>query len=288
MNKKPGIQSSVFLVSLLTLGLAEVGVADEPAATPIPFQLYQDHLILVEGSIGPLEGLTFLIDTGASSTFLSKHIAKKLKLKGKKKRGSAYGKPVSYEQVILREFCIGSTRFRVVPAGIIDISRLPQVGSHIDAIIGLNALVRSSLTIDYQNRTITMGASTGFGSVARLDTTRLALVVHLKTKNQTLRLIVDTGANDLILYQRRLSGSVPGKRTQRQKTIYHLGAKERMKMVQLSEVQIGQGRWERVDGYLLDAPVESDEDSEGILGPTCLGFSRIHFDFRQNQVSWEL
>jgi len=288
MNKKPGTQSSVLLVSLLTLGLAEVAVANEQAAPPIPFQLYQDHLILVEGSIGPLEGLTFLIDTGASSTYLSKHIAKKLKLKGAKKRGSAYGKPVSYEQVILREFSIGSARFRVVPAGIIDISRLPQVGSHIDAIIGLNALVRSSLTIDYQNKTLTLGANAGFESVAQLDTTRRALVIHLQVEDQTLRLMFDTGANDLILYQRRLAGSIPGKRTQRKKTIYHLGAKERMKMVRLSDVRMGQSQWEKVDGFLLDAPVESYEDLHGMLGPSSLKLSRIHFDFQQNQVSWEL
>ena len=44
----------------------------------LPFQLVQQHLIVSKGSIGGLQGLNLLIDTGTIPSMLDKRIAGKL------------------------------------------------------------------------------------------------------------------------------------------------------------------------------------------------------------------
>src|SRR5450432_3522183 len=46
----------------------------------VHFDLYRDYLIVVRGSAGPLRGLNFLLDTGASPTVLDRRVAEKLHL----------------------------------------------------------------------------------------------------------------------------------------------------------------------------------------------------------------
>jgi hypothetical protein len=48
----------------------------------IPFKLYRDYLIVVQGSLGGREALNFLIDTGVNPTVIDSRIAKKLGLTG--------------------------------------------------------------------------------------------------------------------------------------------------------------------------------------------------------------
>ncbi len=57
----------LFLVTFEPLLAAPIPQPSEE----IPFRLYRNYMILVEGRIGSLDGLTFLIDTGASTPVLS-------------------------------------------------------------------------------------------------------------------------------------------------------------------------------------------------------------------------
>ena len=127
-----------------------------------------------------------------------------------------------------------------------------------------------------------------FDGMADLDMSLRAPVVEVRIGDQNLRLLVDTGAKDLILYQRRLHGPIPGKKMPVTKTLYHLGAIEDLRMVRLAGVQLGASHWEKLDGFLLDAPIDCCETLDGILGLASLHLRRIHFDFKLNQVSWEL
>lgn len=52
------------------------------AEPSIPFKLYRDYLIVVQGSLGGREALNFLIDTGVNPTVIDSRIAKKLGLTG--------------------------------------------------------------------------------------------------------------------------------------------------------------------------------------------------------------
>ena len=50
-------------------------------AVELPIQLYRDYLVVVEGKIGNLEKLSFLIDTGAYPSVVDQRIATALGLK---------------------------------------------------------------------------------------------------------------------------------------------------------------------------------------------------------------
>ena len=47
----------------------------------VPFELYQHHLVVTKGSIGPLHGRSLLIDTGTIPSVVDGRIAQKLRLK---------------------------------------------------------------------------------------------------------------------------------------------------------------------------------------------------------------
>ena len=47
----------------------------------VNFELYRGYLMIVRGSAGPVKGLNFLLDTGASSTVLDPQLARKLHLR---------------------------------------------------------------------------------------------------------------------------------------------------------------------------------------------------------------
>ncbi len=65
------------LVLLILLTVAGVPAASGYTKSPaLRFDLYRDYLIVVQGSAGPVKGLNFLLDTGASPTILDRQVAR--------------------------------------------------------------------------------------------------------------------------------------------------------------------------------------------------------------------
>jgi predicted aspartyl protease len=257
------------------------------APKEVPFKLQNGHLMLVKGSIRECQDLNLLIDTGASTTLVNKPIAKKLKLDGKKKVLFAYGKKVKVRSTILHNVQVGTARFTPVSAAIADLSFLPGIGRKIDAIIGMNALVRANFTIDYQSKQLIFNPDQPLKTATELDATDLKLVVKLQVQDQTVRLLVDSGAGDLILFRERLDGLPLRRVPQGKKTNYHLGSAEELNMVQLSQVQLGSEELGTVRAYLQNGRIEGYDTIQGTLGILALGFNRVQFDFDNQLFSWE-
>ena len=59
-----------------------------------PFELHQRHLVVIEGSIGPLNGLNLLIDTGTIPSMVDTRIARKLRLHAESSMLVAFGQQV--------------------------------------------------------------------------------------------------------------------------------------------------------------------------------------------------
>ena len=118
----------------------------------VPFELYQQHLIVTKGSIGPLNGLSLLIDTGTIPSMVDGRIARKLHVQAEPSMLVAFGQSVAIRSTILNGFRIGARQPGAVPAGVSDLSYLE--GVRIDAIVGLDVLARTSFSIDYRKRVL--------------------------------------------------------------------------------------------------------------------------------------
>lgn len=279
------LSKSILVAIVITFNLFEPASSME-SSDRVPFRLHRGYMILVEGRIENLDGLTFLVDTGASSTLLNSCLARKLKIKGSQRKAVAYGRDLKVQGTILREFTIGATRFRTVPALIADFSRLPMIGNRIDAIIGMNALIRENFSIDYKSKTLVFNPETASAASTALNAVGLSLVTELQVEGRTVRLLIDTGAKDLILFRSRLGDVRLRTPAANSKTIYHLSSAEELHMVRLSSVRLGETELSNVKAYLMEGPIQEYAGVEGILGVDSLGLDRIDFDFDRQLVSW--
>src|ERR1700733_7317862 len=97
---------------LLWLGLAGITVstarAQDPGPTSIPMKLKDGYLVVAKGSIGPLNDLIFLLDTGTSRTLIDSHIAKQLQLAGLSHKVTVFDHEVEAQSVVLPDLRLGA------------------------------------------------------------------------------------------------------------------------------------------------------------------------------------
>lgn len=266
-------------------GITSLVFAD-PATTRIPFYLHRDHFIVVRGSIGDLQNLNFVIDTGATNTMVSKKVAKKLGLKGEKKTVVAVGQKVKVEEVVLPDLQMGMAQFESVPARI---GRLSFIhGLKVDALIGLTLLKRSNIAIDYTNMTLTLGTLTQCDAFIDFYGGLPFVLVRMEVQGQPLALMLDSGAgSDLVLFKDRVKNRFSWTKTKEKRSIQHLGGKTKLNKVMLSDVEMGDSQWEELAAYVADGRVKGYGTLDGILGSGALGLDRLQLDFDNNRMSWE-
>jgi hypothetical protein len=71
-----------------------VSVKGSQPLADVPFDLVQQHLIVVKGSVGPVHGLNLLIDTGTIPSVVDQRIAGKLRLHMAPSQLVAFGQTV--------------------------------------------------------------------------------------------------------------------------------------------------------------------------------------------------
>lgn len=258
-------------------------VRSSDAIGEIPFELYQHHLIVTSGSIGRLSGLSLLIDTGSIPSVVDGRIARKLHLRAEPSMLVAFGKGVPSQSAVLEGFHIGPMRSGPVPAGVSDLSYLEGVS--IDAIVGLDVLARTSFRIDYRTRTLAFSPAGREDWVAPLELAWPFLTVRMTIGGQTVRLLVDTGSSDIVLYKSRLPAGLSGARWRGDKTVQYASGVARLQRLQLREVGLGEHVFDKLEGWVLDrAPQGKPTSIDGILGVRSLGCTRVRFDFERNEL----
>lgn len=279
-------QSKWFLVALIASLVSGPLLSMDGSSDEVPFELH-GHLIIVKGTIGAVDDLNLIVDTGASVSVISRRLAKKLNLKGASKVITAFGRKQKIKQVTISHLTVGSVTFDQIPAQVGKLS-FSGMDRHlrIDGLIGLELMRRTSLTIDYSERKIRFGpvrhSATALPFYGKLP----IIPILLKVGNQRLRLLLDTGSGDIILYQSRVAASTRMKPSGEKSRIVFLGGKATLKQVRLQDVSMGNTSWKELPGYLLDVRV-GKSDPDGILGVVSLGITRLNLDFQANKVSWE-
>jgi hypothetical protein len=249
----------------------------------VPFDLYQQHLVVTKGSIAGLNGLTLLIDTGTIPSVVDNRIARKLRLQTESARLVAFGQQVSIKSAALDGFRIGSLESGPVPVVVGDLSYL--AGVRIDAIVGLDVLARTSFAIDYQRSALTFAPQDREDVVAPLEVVWPFLTVRMAIGGDWVRLLVDTGSPDLVLFKTRLPEALADPPWRGDKTVQYASGVARLVRLDLRQVGLGERSWDRLTAWSLDRTLEGYPASiDGVLGVRSLGCRRVRFDFDRHEL----
>jgi len=255
----------------------------------IPFKLRGSHLIVIQGSVGDLEPLNFLIDTGANPTAVDRKIAKKLGLQGTTGTLALFNQNTNVERIVLPSLRLGPIRATSLPGLVQDLSSVEKVlGVRIDAIVGFDVLSLSSFSIDYKSKKIIFGPIEPSPAAIPLGTGPPTFTVQLQVLDEQIRLLVDTGAADFLLFECQLSGrlrELPTRGVKRSsnstQSLFEL------KEVSLPSVRLGVTDFRLQRAFLLDDNTNCGRSFDGVVGPLSLGLKRIAFDFEHRSFSWE-
>jgi len=269
--------------ALSLVSLHGVGASIEPTSIPLKFELRERYQIVVPGSIGPLERLHLLIDTGSIPSMVDRRVAKKLGLNVRESEIVAFGEKSRVLKTVLPSIRLGPLHADAVTAGVGDLSFLHGV----DAIIGLDVLARSSFSIDYETREVVFGPLTAHGPTVRLEVTPPVLTVQLPLGGRPVRLLVDTGSRRLVLFERRMRDRLAHLPVHGEKLLYHISGTSRLDRVSLPPLDVGGTTFERLEGFMSDAPVDDYPSGiDGVLGVRVLASKCADFDFERGRFGF--
>ena len=273
--------------SLVVVACLLVSVPPLRSATisPVPVELYQHHLVVTKGSIGPLSGLNLLIDTGTIPSVVDGRIARKLHIQHESSVLVAFGRQVRIQSAVVDGFRIGSFTSGAVPVGVGDLSYLE--GVPIDAIVGLDVLARTNFSIDYRTRMLNFAPERRENAVARLDIVWPFVTVRMTIAGEQLRLLVDTGSSDLVLFKTRMPAALLPPPWRGDKTVQYASGPARLRRLDLRRVGLGVDVWDKLPAWALDRlPHGYPPNIDGVLGLRSLGCQRVQFDFDRGELSW--
>jgi predicted aspartyl protease len=257
-------------------------LSDQVAQEEVPFELYQRHLVVSKGAIGGLNGLNVLIDTGTIPSVVDARIARKLDLRLQPSLLVAFGVNVRVHSAVVDEFRLGSLRSGRIPVGVADLSYLQ--GVRVDAIAGLDVLARTNVGIDYQNRILQFHREPGAAPSVPLEIVWPFATVSVTVAGERVRLIVDTGSADFVLFKSRLPAALSDGPWKGDKTVQYASGVARLRRLDLRQLGLGASRWERLTGWALDrVPHGYPPDIDGVLGVRALGCRRVRLDFQRNE-----
>jgi Aspartyl protease len=279
---RPG-QARVSLA--IVASLASLASLQGQPLTDVPFELVQQHLIVAKGSIGNLQGLNLLIDTGTIPSMLDQRIARKLRLHAEPSQLVAFGQAVRMDSTAVAGLQLGPIAPDEVSAGICDLSYLQ--GTRIDAIVGLDVLARTSFAIDYSTHKLSFGPAARESAVVPMQIVWPFLTVRLFVGKEPMELLVDTGSRDLVLFKSRMPVSLLPIPWKGEKVIQHASGAAHLLRYELDQVRLGGERWARLPGFVLDASTAGYPPGiDGVLGVRALGSTRVRFDFERRELGW--
>ena len=86
---------------------APTGQGAGPGRSELPFTLHRGFLIVVEGQIGEVSGLTFIVDTGTSRTVLDTRVAHALGLRGPRSQLFSSNSSMAAEEIVVPSIRFG-------------------------------------------------------------------------------------------------------------------------------------------------------------------------------------
>ena len=166
-------------------------------------------------------------------------------------------------------------------------SRRYLAGVRIDAIVGLDVLARTSFGIDYRVRRVSFAPALRESAVAKLEIVWPFVTVRMTIEGQQVRLLVDTGSPDLVLFKTRMPPALSGAPWKGDKTVTYASGEVRLRRLELRKAGLGAEQWDTLPAWVLDrVPDGYPRAIDGVLGVLALGCQRVQFDFDKGEFGW--
>jgi|SRR5215469_1776219 len=297
MNRTWRLSWSLLAVLMLSNSWSQTTVAPsgsgsetsklDPTPTTLPARVLWGYLVVVEGSIGNFEKLKFLIDTGANPSVIDQKIAAKLGLWGKEARVNLSKRTVRAETAVLPFITVGPIRAESPTVLVEDLSTFQKaLHSQVDAIVGLDVLRKSSFSIDYQFSQVHFGGDTTLPFFVPFETDQPVVTIGMQLEKRRIRLVVDTGGPDLMLFQSRISQLEQFEELGSEKVADVSGTFQRRK-VRIPESFLGEEKIATQIAFIVDDQKDEGDYFDGVLGVRGGKFRRIAFDFEHRKFWWE-
>jgi len=273
-----------FFLSLSSFSWAERFAAHE---NEVSVDLYAGYLVVVRGSLGRLEKRNFIIDTGTNPSVLDERIARQLGLSGSKERLRLVNREIDATTVFIPSIRLGPIARESLPMLVQDLSFLQRkLSLRIDALVGLDLLGDRSFQIDYASRQMIFGSAHPASRSVSFKSDPPLVTVEMMIENQPFRLLVDTGASGLILFDKRVSEKLLRQLVAAEARSWNMSGQFSMQSIQISHSRLGNAEFGTLRAYLTPDQSHGFE-FDGLIGISILHASQISFDFERRLFTWQ-
>ncbi|SRR5882724_3446272 len=257
------------------------------ATTKLPFHLYWGYLVIVEGSIGNVQKLNFLVDTGASPSVVDQKIAHNLGLTEQPARVTLSIQSVQTRVVVLPSLVLGPIRVESLPVLTQDLSFFQHsLGHKVDAIVGLDVLRKSSFSVNYRTKEILFGSIEGLSFSVPFETDTPIVTVGMEIQTLQKRIVIDTGSPELMLFRSRMPDSA-GLQPLGTEKVMDVGGTFQRRKVRIPDVYLGKEKIGSQIAFVVDDRKDDGDNFDGVLGVRGAQFWKIAFDFEHRRFYWE-
>jgi Aspartyl protease len=200
------------IVDGLALLLIHSFAAASPSV-PLPFHLTAQGAIIVPAIVNGIGPVSFMLDTGSNGSVISEQLASTLRAKAVAKTTlmSASGRKdalvVRIEHLAVGGVSADGVLMTVASPDAFHLPDLSTSGHKVQGIIGQDVLGALRYTIDYAERRIvwhdTAAIVPPHAMVLELESQDDRFVARVPQDHHVLRLVPDTGAETLVLFQHR-------------------------------------------------------------------------------------
>jgi len=260
------------------------------APKAIPFDLFHGFLIVVEGRIGGLDHLKFILDTGVTRTVLNQKVADKLHVPRRAKQLLNYNRLVTVEWATIPDLEFGPTRVINAPVMVADLLDFSELASDADALIGYDLLSLGNFAIDYTARRVVFRQRQQNDSspcITEAPAHLKELTVELRVQGHPVSLIVDTGLQGMVLFEDR----VPQLKFEGEIETVPFGRHLTARSATLRDVNLGSNALRSNDKdlrvFLLKGPPRDQVPGvDGYFGTALLNARWIEFNIADNNISY--
>jgi predicted aspartyl protease len=258
--------------------------ASENKAATVPFKLVHGYLIEFQGSVAGADGVRFLLDTGATHTIVDQKLAQRLGVALHSKSLFDFDHAVNASEAVFSQLTTGPLHFDRVSLLVGDLSAYSALASGVDAIIGSDLLSQTALIIDYDEKTLSF--SMPVAEIKNSPPTQTGMILQLQVQDHPVTLLIDTGAEGIILFVNRVRAKIPHLITQSEIRNVSVGRDATARRALIPGMYLGPKPID-TPAYLVKGPPKNVlPDVDGYLGLSALHPHRVEFNIAANSFRW--